>query len=133
MVKNTLQPSSSLTLKILASKLERGLLNTSETKLIAGLLRRVANGEDASVVFESKKPANRPIANKTEEYVVNVSILNTPFFNPASGKLEEGLGIGEAIKKVAADAYVSEQTVRSAFYSKKGQALRDKWHYGPND
>jgi hypothetical protein len=126
---NKLAPS--LLLKIWAGKLERNLLTEAETKTIATLLRRVANGEDPSEVFCTKRPANRPLSDKTAEYVNSVYQKTSPFFNSKTGQAEKGLRIGAAIKAVAEEFNVSEDTVHTAYYSKQGKAIRDKLHYKP--
>jgi len=126
---NKLAPS--LLLKIWAGKLERNLLTEAETKTIATLLRRVANGEDPSEVFCTKRPANRPLSDKTAEYVNSVYQKTSPFFNSKTGQVEKGLRIGAAIKAVAEEFNVSEDTVHTAYYSKQGKAIRDKLHYKP--
>jgi hypothetical protein len=126
---NKLAPS--LLLKIWAGKLERNLLTEAETKTIATLLRRVANGEDPSEVFCTKRPANRPLSDKTAEYVNSVYQKTSPFFNSKTGQVEKGLRIGAAIKAVAEEFNVSEDTVHTAYYSKQGKGVRDKLEYKP--
>jgi DNA-binding NarL/FixJ family response regulator len=126
---NKLAPS--LLLKIWAGKLERNLLTEAETKTIATLLKRVANGEDPSEVFCTNRPANRPLSDKTAEYVNSVYQKTSPFFNSKTGQVEKGLRIGAAIKAVAEEFNVSEDTVHTAYYSKQGKAVRDKLHFKP--
>ena len=120
-----------LPLSIWAGKLERNLLTADEAKTIAIMLRRVAKGEDAAEVFCTKRPANRPPSDKTAEYVNSIYQLTSPFFNSATGQMEKGLLVGAAIKSVANQCNVSEETVRTAYYSSKGKALRDKLKYMP--
>ena len=131
MTKTPNKPASSLLLSVWAGKLERNLLTEDEAKTIADLLRRVAKGEDASEVFCTKRPANRPSSDKTAEYVNSIHLSTSPFFNSATGQLENGLGVGAAIKAVANEFNVSEETVRTAYYSTHGKALRDKLKYMP--
>ena len=131
MTKTPSKPDPYLLLSVWAGKLERNLLTEAEAKTIADLLRRVARGEDATEVFCTKRPANRPLSNKTAEYVNSVSQTTSPFFNSATGQLEKGLRVGAAIKAVANEFNVSEETVHTAYYSTQGKALRDKLKYMP--
>ena len=131
MTKTPNKPAPSLLLSVWAGKLERNLLTEAEAKTIADLLRRVAKGEDASEVFCTKRPANRPLFDKTAEYVNSVYQTTSPFFNSKTGQVEKGLRIGAAIKAVAKEFNVSEDTVHTAYYSKQGKAVRDKLDYKP--
>jgi hypothetical protein len=131
MTKTSSKPAQSLLLNVWAGKLERNLLTEAEAKTIADLLRRVANGEDASEVFCSKRPSHRPLSYKTAEYVNSVHQMTSPFFNSKTGQEEKGQLVGAAIKAVAKESNVSEDTVHTAYYSTQGKAVRDKLEYKP--
>jgi hypothetical protein len=131
MTKTPNKPAWSIVLNVWAGKIERNLLTEVEAKTIASLFRRVANGEDASEVFRTKRPANRPLLDKTAEYVNAVYQTTSPFFNLKTGQEEKGLRVGAAIKSVAKEFNVSEETVHSAYYSTHGKELRDKLKYMP--
>ena len=131
MTKTPNKPAWSILLNVWAGKLERNLLTEAEAKTIADLFRRVAKGEDASEVFCTKRPANRPSSDKTAEYVNSVYQTTSPFFNPQTGQVKKGLRVGAAIKAVAKEFNVSEETVHSAYYSTQGKSLRDKLKYMP--
>ena len=104
-----------LTLRVLASKLEHGLLTNVEAQLIASILRRIAEGERADDLFGGF-PKNRPKKHQTFNYVDQVFKLTQPSFNG-----QPGLKVGDAIQQVASSAHVSPDTVKAAFYSKAGR------------
>ena len=105
-----------MTLRILASKLERSLLTSEEVKTIASILRSIADGEDPNLFFGGR-PAHRPNQYKTYYYVEQIIGLIEPTFN---GK--PGIKVSQAISQVAMAAHVSDDHVRSAYYSRIGRS-----------
>jgi len=106
-----------LILRILASKIEYGLLTSDEAQVIASILRRIAEGESADDLF-GRRPTNRPKKHQTLYYVDQVFGLTQPSFNG-----HPGLKVGDAIHQVASRANVSPDTVREAIYSKEGRGF----------
>jgi len=106
-----------LTLRVVASKLELGLLDADESKLIASILRRIAEGESADDLFGAR-PIHRPMKHQTLYYVVQVVGLTQPSWKDGSC-----LKVDDAIKQVALEAHVSHDTVKAAIYSKHGRVL----------
>ena len=106
-----------LTLRVLASKIEHGLLTNDEAQSIASILRRIAEGESADDLFGGR-PTNRPKKHQTLYYVDQVFGLTQPSFNG-----HPGLKVGDAIHQVASNANVSPDTVKTALYSKAGREM----------
>lgn len=106
-----------LTLRVLASKIEHGLLTNDEAQCIASILRRIAEGESADDLFGGR-PTNRPKKHQTLYYVDQVFGLTQPSFNG-----HPGLKVGDAIHQVASNANVSPDTVKTALYSKAGREI----------
>ena len=104
-----------ITLRVLASKLERGLHTSEEGQTIASILRSIASGEDPNSFFGGR-PAHRPNQYRTYYYVDQIEGLIQSTFN---GK--PGLKVGKAIQQVAEAAGVSLEHVRSDYYSKLGR------------
>jgi len=104
-----------LTLRVLASKLERCLQTSEDVEIIVSILRSIANGEDPRSLF-GRRPANRPNQYRTYYYVDQIEGLIQPTFD---GK--PGLKVGQAIQRVAEEAGVSLEHVCSAYYSKLGR------------
>lgn len=108
-----------LTLRVLASKLELGLLTKDETQIIASIFRRIAEGESAEDLFGGR-PSNRPKKHQTLYFVDQVLGLTQANFDGTPG-----LKVSEAINQVAAAANVSPDSVKTAYYSKLGRSFRE--------
>lgn len=108
-----------LTLRVLASKLELGLLTKEEVQLIASIFRRIAEGESAEDLFGGR-PLGRPKKYQTLYYVDQVFGLTQPSFNGTPG-----LKVAEAITRVATANHVSPDSVKTAYYSKLGRSVRE--------
>lgn len=113
-----------LTLRVWASKLERGLLTPAEAQSVAMLLRRIADGKSIDEALGVESSAHRPDRDTTLMYVSEVYRLLQP-----SWKGKPSITVGDAITKTAAAHHVSIETVRNAYYSKKGQIFRDAMEY----
>ena len=109
-----------MTLRVLASKLEHGLLTIEEVETIALILRRIARGEDPNLFF-GVRPTHRPNHYKTYYYVDQIIGLMEPTFNE-----KPGMKVGQAIQEVAKEAGVSPDHVRSAYYSRLGRSYAEK-------
>ncbi len=105
-----------LSLRVLARKLEQNTLTQEDAISITSLLRGIASGQDVDEILGVINPANRPNRSTTEYYVYQVFGLTQTTYN---GK--NGLKVTDAIKKVASSVYVSEGTVKTAYYSKEGR------------
>lgn len=105
-----------LRLRVLAGKLELGLLSPEEASVLAGIIRGLAEGEVFDEIVGSKRPAERPSRDTTELYVEQVFGLTQPTFD---GK--PGMRVGEAIAAVADALNLSRDTVNTAYYSKPGR------------
>ncbi len=105
-----------LRLRVLAGKLELGLLSPEEAGVLAQIIRGLAEGEPLDDVLGVKRYANRPIRNTTEHYVEQVFGLTQPTFDG-----EPGMKISEAMEIVARGSKVSVGTVKSAYYSEPGK------------
>lgn len=105
-----------LRLRVLAGKLELGLLSPDETGVLAEIIRRLAGGETLDEIFGIKRYANRPIRNTTEHFVEQVFGL----IELNQGQTQK-MKVGDAITLVAAEAKVSDETVKAAYYSKPGR------------
>ena len=109
-----------MTLRVLASKLEHGLLTIEEVETIALILRSIARGEDPNLFF-GVRPTHRPNHYKTYYYVDQIIGLMEPTFNE-----KPGMKVGQAIQEVAKEAGVSPDHVRSAYYSRLGRSYAEK-------
>ncbi len=115
-----------MTLRALASKVERNLLTPKEAQSLAALLRRVADGEDFDAVMGVRRMANRPVTDITKYYVVQVHRLTQQVFSPKEQKLLPGMPVTEAIAEVAKACHVSKSTVKTAYYSRAGLQHREE-------
>lgn len=106
-----------LTLRVLASKLERGLLTPEEARATATLLRRIAAGDSIDDILGAKRAANRPHEDRTHHYVEQVYGLTQPTYD---GK--PGMTVTAAIDEVASTCNISISTVKTAYYSEAGRA-----------
>ena len=106
-----------LTLRVWASKLERNLLDPTEVRTIAELLRRIAAGECLDEILGVKRKANRPHNDTTHHYVEQVYGLTQPTYD---GKA--GMSVTEAIRAVASARNVDFHSVKTAYYSRPGRA-----------
>ena len=106
-----------LSLRNLASKIERNLLAPSEALALATLLRRIAAGESFDEILGVKRAASRPRKNTPAYYVEQVYWRTQPTFD---GK--PGVTVTSAIDAVAKACHVSVDTVSAAFYSPAGRA-----------
>ncbi|MDA0630618.1 MAG: hypothetical protein O2858_07885 [Proteobacteria bacterium] len=105
-----------LLLRVLAGKLELGLLSPEEASVLAGIIRRLAEGEVFDEIVGTKRPAGRPVRNTTEHYVEQVFGLMQPTFDG-----EPGMKMNEAMAIVAKGSRVEVETVKEAYYSKPGR------------
>lgn len=118
-----------LRLRVLAGKLELGLLSPEEASVLAEIIRRLAEGEVFDEIVGSKRPAGRPVRNTTEHYVEQVFGLMQPTFDGGPG-----MKLDEAIEVVAKGSKVSVETVKEAYYSKLGRKhlkLVEEAYIGP--
>ena len=118
-----------LLLRVLAGKLELGLLSLEEASVLAEIIRRLAEGEVFDEIVGTKRPARRPVRNKTEHYVEQVFGLTQPTFDG-----EPGMKVGEAMEIVAKGSRVDVDTVKAAYYSELGRKhlrLVEEAYIGP--
>lgn len=109
-----------LTLRLWASKVERGLLPQDEANALAVMLRSLAAGDSLDEVFGVSRPAGRPLENRCRFYVEQVWGLtqSTSSGNP-------GMGVTAAMHEVASACHVAFDTVKGAYYSAEGQVHLD--------
>jgi len=115
-----------LTLRVLATKIEHGLLTSDEAQVIASILRRIAEGESADDLFGGR-PTNRPMKHQTLYYVDQVFRLTQRSHNGLPG-----LKVADAIQEVASSANVSPDTVKAAIYSKQGREFWKSYKFAEN-
>jgi len=115
-----------LILRILASKIEHGLLTSDEAQVIASIFRRIAEGERADDLFGGR-PTNRPVKHQTLYYVDQVFGLTQLSHNGLPG-----LKVKDAIQQVASRANVSPDTVKAAIYSKHGREFWKSYKFAEN-
>jgi hypothetical protein len=108
-----------LNLRVLATKLELGLLSEVEKNAIAILLRTLATGASADEALGVKRKASRPIGCDIEERVTRVEQLRLPVESGGMGLTNE-----KAIEVVAEEFGKAVSTVESDLKSERGKAVR---------
>ena len=106
-------------LRVLASKIERDLLNREEKKALALLFRRIAEGENFDEILGVKRSARRPKNDVIDHRVYEVEMMRLP-----KNQGGDGLNRKEAIEKVALFHSVAISTVESDLKSERGKAIR---------
>lgn len=106
-------------LRVLASKIERDLLDHEEKKALALLFRRIAEGENFDEIFGVKRSANRPKGDAIEHRVYEVEMMRLP-----KNQGGDGLNKRDAIKEVAMLRSVAVSTIESDLKSERAKAIR---------
>lgn len=106
-------------LRVLASKIERNLLDREEKKALALLFRRIAAGENFDEILGVKRSARRPKNDAIDHRVYEVEMMRLP-----KNQGGDGLNRKEAIEKVALFHSVAISTVESDLKSERGKAIR---------
>lgn len=114
-----LPPRVQMLLRVWAGKLERNLTDPAEVAEIAGLLRRLALGDDIDEIFGIWRPASRPIDPALEQRLYDMAMMRLPV---AQGG--EGMSYADTIAVTAKRYNRSPETIKKDYSSERGKEIR---------
>jgi len=106
--------------RVLAGKLEKGLLTQAERDGLAKLLRGLGEGFTVNEILDIKNPAHRPQGMQLEQRIFDVAVLQLSKKHGGGGLKKDA-----AIEEVAKIHGKSVDTVFDEYKSDRGKKIRD--------
>ena len=108
-----------LPLRILAAKVERGVLSKEEAIGLAKILRMLAEEQSIDQIFHINNPAHRPKSSEVNQRLFDLEVLRLPRKHGG-----EGLKLQEAVAEISKIHNKSEHTVWDNYKSPLGKTVR---------
>lgn len=112
-------PNYRFLLRVVAGKLEKGLLSKSEKVGLAKMLRMLGEGLTLNEIFNIETKPHRPQGMELEKRIFDLAVLQLPKKHGGSGLTKTA-----AIEKIANEYSKSVSTIESDYKSARGKKMR---------